>query len=92
MGHGVQWSAFSMVPALSASPALASDLVPISPEEEWLLECVVLSVPIVAGKGFQRLVPRLSFNCPSIMSPWRRFDLAELSSDGGVLARWRVRY
>ena len=68
-----------MAPALSASPALASDLVPISPEEEWLLECVVLSVPIVAGKGFQRLVPRLPFDCPSIMSPWRRFDLAELS-------------
>ena len=69
-----------MAPALSASPALASDLVPISPEEEeWLLECVVLPVPIFAGKGFQRLIPRLPFDCPSIMSPWMRFDLAELS-------------
>ena len=86
MGNGVQWSAFSMAPALSASPALASDLVPISPEEEWLLECVVLSVPIVAGKGFQVLIKDSFRDC--LRLSLHNVSVEALRPGGTVLRRW----
>ena len=86
MGNGVQWSAFSMAPALSASPALASDLVPISPEEEWLLECVVLSVPIVAGKGFQVLIKDSFLDC--LRLSLHNVSVEALRPGGTVLRRW----